>query len=190
MVLTTYTIYKLYKEGCPDFYIGSTFDIKRRQSVHKYNCNNPNSKCHNLPVYQFIRDNGGYDSWSYEVLQQFDNDIKVKDELHYIERAYIDLLKPSLNRQLPTRTTKEWVKDNKETVKEYFKQYRQDNKEKYKQYSKQSYENGKERHKQYYQDNKERLKQKINCECGSIYTRGNTARHFKTTKHQNYINLI
>jgi len=166
MVLTTYTIYKLFKQDCPDFYVGSTFDMKKRQLYHKSDCNNPNSKNYNLPVYQFIRNNGGYDSWNYEILQQFNNDLKVKDELHYIERAYIDLLNPSLNRQLPTRTQKEWFQDNKESVKQHKKQY--------------------------YQSNKQLIKQKANeknnCECGGCYTTVNKARHIKTKKHQNYIN--
>lgn len=166
MVLTTYTIYKLFKQDCPDFYIGSTFDMKKRQLQHRSNCNNPNSNRYNLPVYQFIRSNGGYDSWNYEILQQFNNDLKVKDELHYIERAYIDLLKPSLNRQLPLRTMKEWFQDNKESVKLYKQQY--------------------------YQSNKVAIAQKANekfsCECGGRYTRTNKALHKKSKKHQNYIN--
>jgi len=162
MVLATYTIYKLYKEGCPDFYIGSTFDFKDRQRCHKTRCTNPNSTHYNLPVYQFIRNNGGYDSWSYEILQQFNNDLKVKDELHYIERSYIELLHPSLNYSIPTRTRKEYYQDNKE----HFKQYRQDNKEAIKQYK----------------------NEKFSCECGGCYTTANKARHIKSNKHQNYFN--
>jgi hypothetical protein len=173
MVLATYTVYKLYKEGCPDFYIGSTFDFKKRQREHKTDCNNPNSKRYNYPVYQFIRNNCGYNSWSYEILQQFNNDLKVKDELHYIERAYIELLNPSLNREIPMRTIKEWRQDNKEKIKQHY----QDNKEHY---------------KQYYQDNKEAIKQykkeKFICECGGKYITSNKLRHFKTKKHQNYFN--
>ena len=166
MVLTTYTIYKLFKQDCPDFYVGSTFDMKKRQYYHKNSCNNPNNDKYNMSLYQFIREHGGYDSWSYEILQQFNNDLKVKDELHYIERAYIELLNPSLNNNIPMRTKKEWSKQhyqsNKELIKENMKQYRQDNKQK--------------------------ANEKFNCECGGRYTRTNKAIHFKSNKHLNYFN--
>jgi len=192
MVLTTYTIYKLYKDGCNDFYIGSTFDFKRRQGDHKYNCTNTDSKKYNIPVYQFIRSNGGYDSWNYEILQQFDNDLKVKDELHYIERAYIELLNPTLNCCIPMRTNEEY----KQNKKEYDKQYRGNNKEAIKEYLKQYRGNNKEAIKeylkQYREDNKESIKQyknqKFNCTCGGKYIRANKVRHMKSKKHQNFIN--
>ena len=168
MVLTTYTIYKLYKQDCPDFYIGSTFDFKKRQSYHKSDCNNVNSPKYNYRVYEFIRSNGGYDLWNYEILQQFTNDIKVKDELHYIERAYIELLNSTLNNNIPMRTTEEYSKQYYENHKEEILEYR----------------------KQHYQDNKERLKQKFNCECGGRYTKKNKTIHIKTKKHLNYINQL
>ena len=43
---------------------------------------------------------------------------KIKDELHYIERAYIELLKPSLNCTTPMRTQKEYRQNNKEAIKQ------------------------------------------------------------------------
>ena len=204
MVLTTYTIYKLYKQDCPDFYIGSTFDFKKRQSYHKSDCNNVNSPKYNYRVYEFIRSNGGYDLWNYEILQQFTNDIKVKDELHYIERAYIELLNSTLNRDIPMRTRKEYLQDNKEAIREHQRQYRQDNKEAIREHQIQYYQDNKEElleyQKQYRQDNKDRLEQyeesrkeyrhqKFNCECGGRYIRGSKAKHFKTRKHQNFINV-
>ena len=39
-------------------YIGSTNDFTVRKARHKYSCNNPKSKKHNLPVYKYIRANG------------------------------------------------------------------------------------------------------------------------------------
>ena len=43
-------------------------------------------------------------------------------------------------------------------------------------------------HAKKYQKNKELLQEKILCECGSIITRNSLLRHFKTEKHQNYLN--
>ena len=46
-----------------------------------------------------------------------------KFELLQRERYYIDLLKPQLNNNLPTRTTKQYKIDNAETYKQQQKQY-------------------------------------------------------------------
>lgn len=46
--------------------------------------------------------------------------------------------------------------------------------------------------KQYYEANKDKLseqkKQKFQCECGGYYTKVHKARHFKSQKHQEYLN--
>jgi len=64
-----YTFYKIYKDGC-ESYIGSTVNYNNRKSKHKYACNNPKSNRYNLPLYQYIRENGGYDTFNYEILDK------------------------------------------------------------------------------------------------------------------------
>jgi hypothetical protein len=61
-------IYKLYCQNAPKYYIGSTCNIDNRIKQHKYNASNPSSKYYNLPMYQYIRSNGGFDIWTYEIL--------------------------------------------------------------------------------------------------------------------------
>jgi len=160
-----YYVYKLFHPDCPEFYIGSTKNMKDRMYKHKSRCNNEIDPQHNLKVYEYIRSNGGFDSWQFEVLEHIRNSINTK-ELHDVERKYIEQLKPSLNRSIPNRTMAEYRQDNKE----YFINYMP----------------------QYYQDNREtirtRQKQKFECPCGSRYTMSNKARHFKTKKHQSFIN--
>ena len=112
-----YYVYKLFNPDCTEFYIGSTTNIKQRKRQHKSMCTNPNSKNYNFKVYRYIRSNGGYDSWNYEILEHITTSIN-KYELHDLERKAIEDMKPSLNIQLPNRPRKE-----------YDKQYRQDNKQ-------------------------------------------------------------
>jgi len=160
-----YYVYKLFNPDYPEFYIGSTKDLKERKRCHKKACNTENSLKYNYKVYQYIRDHGGYDSWNYEILEHITTSIN-KYELHDLERKAIHDMKPSLNIQLPNRTKKEYRENNKEYYKEWNKQYRENNKEKIKQYK----------------------NEKFNCECGGKYTTANKVRHMKSRKHKNFIN--
>jgi hypothetical protein len=88
-------VYKLCCDGINDFYIGSSFDMKDRKINHKSRCNNANSKYYNLKLYQYIRANGGFENWKYEILveKEFEN----KRDLEIKEQECIKLLNPLLN---------------------------------------------------------------------------------------------
>jgi len=137
-----------------NIYIGSTCNFKHRKNGHKTCCNNEKSTNYNLFVYKYIRDNGGWDDWVMTPIEKYSCDSK--KELEIKERYYIDLLRPTLNKQIPTRTFKEWYENNKG----YYKEYRENNKEKVKEY----YENNKEKIlisiKTRYENNKEIINQK------------------------------
>src|SRR5690606_13128082 len=89
-----------------DQYVGSCCGFKKRKWKHKSDCTNPNSEHYNTPVYQFIRENGGWNNWT--MIQLVSVACKSKRELESIERQYIEQLRPTLNRQVPTRTHKEY----------------------------------------------------------------------------------
>jgi len=166
-------IYKLkHNEDYVDLniYIGSTCNFKHRKNEHKNNCNNEKSKNYNSPVYQFIRDNGGWDGWIMIAIEEYSCDSKKKLEIR--ERYYIDLLRPVLNKYIPARTLKEYREDNKEKIAEKIKKYYEDNKEKIK-----------EQKKEYYENNKEKLYEKVICDkCGCESTKNHLKRHQKTKK--------
>jgi hypothetical protein len=98
-------VYKLYCDGIDDFYIGSCWDIKKRKPNHKSFCNNPKGKEYNYKVYQYIRENRGFDEWKIEILveKEFEN----KRALEIKEQECIKLLKPSLNSQSAYQTKEE-----------------------------------------------------------------------------------
>jgi len=156
-----YYVYKLFNPECSEFYIGSTKNMKHRMGCHKNNCNNENLKCYNYKVYRYIRSNGGFDSWQFEVLEHIRNSINIK-ELHGVERKYIEELQPTLNVQKPNRTRVQHYQDNKEAL--LLKQ------------------------NQYYHNNREailsRQNQKFECPCGGRYTSSHKAHHFKSKKHR------
>jgi len=99
-------VYKLFCDGIEDFYIGSTFNMRSRKYEHKHNCNNPNSKKYNFKVYQYIRENGGFANWKFEILVE--KDFENKTALKIKEKEVINLLNPSLNSNNAYQTDEEY----------------------------------------------------------------------------------
>ena len=154
-------IYKLecLDENIKDCYVGSTNDLKRRFRSHRFNCNNKSSNEYNLPVYNYIRDNGGIKNWKILELERFVCDSKIEKLKR--ERYYIELLESSLNNQIPSRTHKEYYENNKQDLNKQNKEYNKKNKEHI----------------------TEQKKQKITCECGCIFRKDGLLQHQKTSKH-------
>ena len=198
-------IYSLRSHQTDDIYIGSTVEtLSRRMAKHRCDYKRwKEGKWHNVTSYELLQ----YDDCYIELIEKCP--CNSKEELHQREGELIREM-DCVNRCIAGRTAKEWREANREKLEEYFKQlyrenkerlleqrkqYRQDNKEKIAQYKKQYREANKKkialRDKQYYEANKEKIaqrqKEKINCECGEVYTRVCKARHERTKKHQEYI---
>jgi hypothetical protein len=179
----------IYKICCrdpviTDIYIGSTTDLVKRRCQHKSTCNNPKATGHNSPVYNFIRENGGFDNWEVVKIENYECDCG--EDLRKREREIFDELKPTLNNYRPSVS----VEETKISLYERNKAWREKNKEYHKEYQKERYENDKdykEYHKQYvkerYKKNKDKLTQGHQCPCGGRYTNNNKSTHFKTNKH-------
>lgn len=163
-------IYKLCCKNTDitDIYIGSTTLFSDRKHGHKSACSNPNYTYYHLKVYEFIRSNGGFDNWSIIEIEAYN--ATDKRDLETRERYYIELLKPTLNNNVPTRTRKEYYENNKSRLLEEQKIFR-------------SKDEIKEKIKQ-------RENRKVYCDCGSKYTHAHRSRHLKTKKHQFYQNLL
>jgi hypothetical protein len=187
-------IYKLKHNDDTNIYVGSTTNFKNRKNSHKNKCNNEKNKEYNFKVYQYIRDNGGWDNWVMIPIEQYS--CNSKKELDIQERHHIDLLRPLLNINIPNRTRKEYYEKNKEKIKEKQKEYKKDNKNKIKEKKKEYYIDNKEKftekEKKYYEDNKEiineKRKEKVVCDhCGSKISKNDIAKHQKTKKCINFV---
>ena len=98
-----------------DFYIGSTsIGLNERFYRHRSMCRNSADRHYNMPVYQFIRENGDIDNWIIEKVEEYPCETKLQAEQR--ERYYIEELKPSLNRIIPLRTAKERYYLNRDAI--------------------------------------------------------------------------
>lgn len=114
---------------------------------------------------------------------------KKKDELKEKSNNYYQE-----NKEQVLERTKQYYQNNKDKIAQYNKEWREKNKEKTKEYREkhkekyQAYQ--KDYNKEYREKNKARLSQKITCDCGSIYAYRNKAQHFKSKKHQKYLESL
>ena len=169
-------IYKIFckDSNITDIYIGHTTNFNKRKNSHRRNCYNENDRKYNIKLYQFIRNNGGWDNFEMIIVEKYSCNSKLEAEIK--ERYFIEELKSNLNCIIPTRNKKEYYQDKKKIIKEVHKKYYLNNKEKIK-----------EKDKEYYLNNKNIFKEKFNCECGGCYTKVNKNTHLKTKKHQEYL---
>lgn len=148
---------KIYKIVSGDLtYIGSTCEptLARRLSKHKENYK------------RWLIGKQNYMT-SYKILENNDAEIFLletfpcasKDELHARERFHIEN-NDCVNKNIPSRTKKEWYEENKDKLKEHGKSYREANKETIHKYKKEYYMDNKETiykyQKEYYKENKEK----------------------------------
>ena len=77
-----FTIYKLFKINSNDCYIGKTRNIYKRMALNKYYCKSSTYK-----LYIFMRANGGFENFQFEILE---TNIP-QDEGVYKERYYFNL---------------------------------------------------------------------------------------------------
>jgi hypothetical protein len=124
-------IYRIInKETGENLYIGSTTHYNQRIYEHKSNCNNPNRKHYNYPIYNHIRELGGWDFVKHIMIEEFSS-CQNKLQLVKREQEHIDEVNSSQNavraftsKEQRIEQQKQWVINNKEKHQEYQKQYR------------------------------------------------------------------
>ena len=182
-----------------DLYIGHTTEFTKRKNQHKTRCCNPENPKHHFTVYRFIRDNGHWENWEMVLIHTLHCENKL-DALR-IEREIFDELKPTLNILKPMTTNEEkksyqqeWYVKNIDTVSEKHKRYRDEHAEQFKQDRKDNPEKYRERDRQNYLNRPpeffENQKRKVECSCGGRYSISNKSFHFKTRKHQDYLETL
>ena len=129
-----FTIYNLYKIDSNDCYIGKTRDVPKRMALHKFY-----SKSSPYKLYEFMRLNGGFENFEFEILE----DNIPEEQGVYKERYYYDMYQPSLNTNLPGRNqhdsklyyrtknrleiiekVRNWQQQNKEGFNKYQREYK------------------------------------------------------------------
>jgi hypothetical protein len=184
----------IYKLVCKDVsiidcYVGHTTDFIRRKQQHKNCCNNQNNRMYCGRVYEFIRNNGGWDCFDMVMIETYP--CKNVYEAHSRERHWIETLNAKLNISIPTRTRQEYYEDNKSKVLEYHKKYYEENKNKVLESQKKYTEENRNKilayKKLYREKNAEKIKKPNACDCGGHYTNEHKTRHFKSIMHQNFL---
>jgi hypothetical protein len=133
-----YTIYKICCDDVPDAYVGSTKNYYLRTHKHKHDCKKSNTK-----LYQTIRENGGWQNWKFEILEEHE-DISIT-ELRLKEEEY--------RKQFGTlNTNKCYLTDAqyKEYYKEYGRKYRNKHPEYFREYGKKYRQENPEYFRNYY----------------------------------------
>ena len=115
------TLYKIYKEGDNNFYIGSTENMYDRKRQHKSDC-----KIEDFKIYKYIRANGGWNNWKMEKIGEC---YGLGGEIKCIKK-----MKPSLNSYMYEFDRREYEKEWRENNKEYFKAYEKMRHKKYYKY--------------------------------------------------------
>ena len=173
-------IYSIRNWVDDDVYIGSTTQpLSKRFEKHRSNCKSEDKK--NRKLYHKMNEIG-VEQFYIELIEKVEcEDIS---ELRQKEGEWIRKI-GSLNYQIAGRTLQEknatYYQNNREKCTQMSKDWKERNKEHHAQVS-----------AQYYQDNKDEINEKRNkpnnCECGGKYTTTHKAEHFRSKRHQNYLN--
>lgn len=195
----------VYKICCrnPDIehvYVGSTTNLVNRRTAHKSSCNKISGRHYDFPVYQFIREHGGWENW--DVVKVESVNCNCSSDLHQRERYWVEKLGATLNSINPFLSTDErkeqklacnkaYYIEHKEELCEKMEKYHADNREVLLQKQREYHHKNKQKHneirKKLYQKEREailcRNKEKVTCEhCGSVSTKGGITAHYKTKK--------
>jgi len=100
----------IYKITCKDpsntdVYIGHTINFVQRKHAHKQSCNNKKSPNHDCKLYKVIRENGGWENWTMDIVNFFN--CQGHYEAREKEQEYFTLLNATLNSIEPIPKLKE-----------------------------------------------------------------------------------
>ena len=154
-------------------YIGHTTSEVDRRAKHKSDCTNEKSKKYNFFVYRFIRSMGGWDNWELIVHEKRAVEDVIAARLR--ERHWVEFYKATLNKQVPSRTPKE-----------YDAQYNADHRVERAAYYVENREKRIQQMAAYYSANVAHKKEKHDCLCGGKFTTASKCRHLKTSRHVAY----
>ena len=173
-------IYCIRNSVDDDIYVGSTTQaLSKRMDIHRSHARTESKKS-NYKLYQKMKE-VGIEQFYIELIEKYE--CNSKEELFKKEGEWIRKM-GTLNFQIAGRPIeecrKEYYSRDPERWREYHKKWNEDNREK-----------EQTRLKKHWEENKEEIKKvrntKHSCECGGKYTTTHKSNHFKSKKHQAYI---
>ena len=119
----------IYKIICKDpnitnTYVGVTIDFKKR----KYSHENSYINLKKGKLYDFIRDNGGWDNWEMLVVEKYS--CLTRKEAGLREKYWYENLNADLNKNYPSRDYDKYYDDNRERFLEVSRSWREKNQNK------------------------------------------------------------
>ena len=200
-------IYKIqHNDDDSLLYVGHTTNFIKRKYKHKSEC-----KLSQNPLYNMVRDNGGWECFTMIVIQNFacENSMEAcieEDRVMRELKASMNTLRAYVSPEERQKKMREYNENNKKHITEKRKQnyqankkdisdngkaYREANKESIMEYMKEYRQANRETIletvKKYQQANKELIsekrKQPVECECGCVIKKGDLAKHKRTKKH-------
>jgi hypothetical protein len=178
----TARVYKIVHDQSDIVYVGSTFNTLRdRFRKHKYG----KQTC---SITKLMNE---YGAEHFKMILIKEYQVVDKNNLMAWEQLWINKLNCINERPcfqpLIKQQRKQYYETHIEQKKQYYETHRKEVLEKQKQYYEQTHEQILEYQKQYYEKNQEKLKQKIECECGSVFRITDKARHKRTKKHTKWL---
>ena len=116
--MSKFVIYKIYKQGIDETYVGSTCNFKKRFTGHKTKCYNTTSKEYNYPLYVFIRENGGFDECNIEIIFRCPENVINKTQAKIIEEWFRENLDAKINRKKCYSSKEEKFQDRRRYLEE------------------------------------------------------------------------
>lgn len=97
-MLVNYYIIRCLDESITECYVGQTSNLKNRIREHKSRSNNSNDPSYNKRLYRFIRQHGGFDNWTIEMIDSIN--LYDKSTALAFEQSFIIFHSSTLNSNL------------------------------------------------------------------------------------------
>lgn len=200
MVIMDCVVYGLRKKETETIlYVGSSKVFKERKQGHKGKCFNPKYKEYNYPIYNHIRENGGWEVFEFIILET------IEDVLTKRIREQFWINKYGINNLLNTYNAYITEEENDERMKAYNLKHKKEILKKKKEHYELKKEEILKQCKTYREEHKEEIAErakanriknaekirafksrKVMCDCGIIYTHSHKARHYRTKRHLSF----
>ena len=125
--MSNYYFYKISHKDSENCYVGSTGNLIKRKSQHKKNCTYEKSKSYQYKLYKFIRENGGWDNFIMEELEQLVCENKEfrlnrEKELFEIHKTTLNTISPIRTPEETKKYKAEWARNKRENASEEWKE--------------------------------------------------------------------